>query len=457
MKKIQLLCIMIFTIGGISCTNYLDVKDKTEIIPETAEEFASLLHQHLDDIDAAYDYEILGEYTTTLSYEGYSDNLDGDLNQTDRIPLYVGEDINTFSYRYEGLYEIIKDCNIILDNLKERDTELGRKVIAVAHAMRGVCYFNLMRAYCEPFDAETAETMNGLPLVEEFDMEGKPARSTMRETVEFIVKDLETAISLNQVDKKYWFDVDVCKFYLARTYFWAEEWEKTIKIAGELLETYPLLEGAAYEEMMKSEVKLAGNELMRSGTAKGSSYTNLSFGYSQLRPVSEDLYNLFVEKENDIRYNLYFTAKRTNNKVLRSVLRTDEMCLVLAEAYAHLGNTTEALRYLNHLREHRISPYTPYTESTLPAIDENTHIKVDASGTPLSPLMAAILNERRKEFYMENGDRWFELKRNGCPEFWWGYSGVKFQTSKYLYTFPIPKKDIELNPALEQNPGYENL
>lgn len=46
--------------------------------------------------------------------------------------------------------------------------------------------------------------------------------------------------------------------------------------------------------------------------------------------------------------------------------------------------------------------------------------------------MAAILNERRKELYMENGDRWYELKRNGRPEFWWGVSGVKYETLKFF-------------------------
>ena len=64
--------------------------------------------------------------------------------------------------------------------------------------------------------------------------------------------------------------------------------------------------------------------------------------------------------------------------------------------------------------------------------------------------MSAILCERRKEFYIE-GDRWFELKRNGRPEFWVANNG-----EKYLYTYPINKSDIDLYPGLViQNPGYE--
>ena len=79
---------------------------------------------------------------------------------------------------------------------------------------------------------------------------------------------------------------------------------------------------------------------------------------------------------------------------------------------------------------------------------------VDAEGKALTPLMSSILNERRKELYME-GDRWFELKRNGRPEFWVGYNGIKYTTWKYLYTFPLWQQDLRVNPNLVQNEGYE--
>ena len=94
--------------------------------------------------------------------------------------------------------------------------------------------------------------------------------------------------------------------------------------------------------------------------------------------------------------------------------------------------------------------------ATLPAASEGEVIKVDATGTKLTPLVAAILNERRKELFME-GDRWFELKRNGSPEFWFGYNQIKYTTEKFLYTFPLRKADIIANENLVQNPGYEKL
>ncbi|WP_065219951.1 MULTISPECIES: RagB/SusD family nutrient uptake outer membrane protein [Butyricimonas] len=456
MKKVFLYIGVLLLFGLTSCDEYLDVKDKGEVLPETAEEFAALIHKYLLQIDDGSDYTILGDYTKTVSYEGYSDNLDGDLNSTTRVPIYVGTDINSLTFRYKTLYEIIKDCNIILNDLEDKSSELGKKVIATAYALRGICYYNLMRCFCEPYDKTKATDMNGVPLVEVFDMEGSPDRSTLKETADFIVDDLKTAIGMNQTDKNYRIYSDVMKFYLARVYFWIQEWDLATSTAKEVLDLYPLIQGEEYKAMMKSEVDQKGNELLRSGINKFQSYTDLQFGYLQGRLVAQNLIDLYTEKENDVRYELYFTDKLLNNKVLRSVIRSAEMCLIMAESYVHAGNTTEALRYLNHLRSHRISPYTDYTEQTLPEVDPEALIKVDATGKALTPLMSAILNERRKEFYMENGDRWFELKRNGCPEFWWGYSGVKYVTQKFLYTFPLPKADIKLNSGLVQNPGYDN-
>ena len=81
---------------------------------------------------------------------------------------------------------------------------------------------------------------------------------------------------------------------------------------------------------------------------------------------------------------------------------------------------------------------------------------VDAEGKALTKLMAAILNERRKEFFAE-GDRMFELKRNGAPEYYVLYNGLRYNNLKYMYTFPLPESDIRINPQIIQNEGYKEV
>ena len=137
-------------------------------------------------------------------------------------------------------------------------------------------------------------------------------------------------------------------------------------------------------------------------------------------------------------------------------VRSAEMCLILAESHAYLNQTKEALDYLNLLRSKRITGYTPYTMGNLPAVDEYALVRINAEGNAFTPLLWAIHCERRKELFME-GDRWFELKRNGCPEFWCAKDGLKYETQQFMYTAPIPSQDIDLIPGMIQNEGYVKL
>ncbi|MFR5660703.1 MAG: RagB/SusD family nutrient uptake outer membrane protein, partial [Butyricimonas faecihominis] len=354
MRKSSLYIIISLLFCNLSCTEYLDVKNKGEVIPETAEEFSALLHRHLYSIDGAGEYAFFGAPSTAASYEAYTDNWDADLTTKLDLPIYVGSDISSLSFRFKSLYEVIRDCNIVIGELKERDTEFGKKLLATAHTIRAVCYYTLMRNYCEPYNKSNATEMLGVPIVKEFDMEGKPERSNLKETADFIVEDLKQAISLNQTDEHYRFYVDVSKAYLARVYFWMQEWVLAASTAKEVLDKYPLISGEAYKEMIQSEVKQLGNVLIRSGISKSEGYVYTDMQKTKGRPLSLEFVNLFVEKERDIRYSFSFNTEFVNTKMLKTSLRTAEMCLIMAESYVHSGDTENGLKYLNHLRENRI-------------------------------------------------------------------------------------------------------
>jgi hypothetical protein len=137
-------------------------------------------------------------------------------------------------------------------------------------------------------------------------------------------------------------------------------------------------------------------------------------------------------------------------------MRAAEFKLIEAECCYHLGQSAEALAALNDLRRNRITGVTDYTMATLPAVNADELITVDAEGQPLTPLIGAILNERRKEMFFE-GDRVWELKRNGSPEYWTPYNGRKYVTESYMYTLPIPETDVRIIEGLVQNPGYVEL
>ncbi len=121
-------------------------------------------------------------------------------------------------------------------------------------------------------------------------------------------------------------------------------------------------------------------------------------------------------------YKFKFASIDTLNIVeYNVVLRLAELYLIRAEAYARLGNFSSAAADLNIIRARAgLGPTT-------------------ANDT--ASLITAIYQERRVEFFAEWGHRWLDLKR-----------GDSIKSVDTLY--PIPASEIQLNPALVQNPGY---
>ena len=443
----------------VSCTKYLDIKPYGEVIPKTADEFSSLLNTILEDIDYGEE-DIIGNPSSAVEFEAYADNFEANLTAYpagNSLALYVGTRLSNQQYLYSNLYEVIRDCNIVIDNLQERDTRLGKDILGTAYALRGICYYNLLRNFSEP----PVGNMNGqgVPLVTKFDMEARPVRSSIEKTFAQAESDMLAAISYDIQDKIYRFNTDVMEGFLARLYFWVGKWGQAKIYAEKVLGKYPLLNGVSYLEMMQSRMSPKGNMLIKGFIlSESSSVTGYNGSENSLsaRPVSRRFVELFAEKEKDVRYALSFNRKREHQKYGFGCLRSAEMQLILMESLYHGGDKPGALAALNEFRRNRIEEVVDYTMETLSAVNPDEYIKVDVYGEPLTPLLNSILNERRKELFME-GDRWYELKRNGRPEFWSAKQGRKYTTYKFMYTFPLPIQDVEIVKGLIQNPGYDKV
>src|SRR5690606_20084497 len=169
---------------------------------------------HLNNVDYGADELLIGNSSSLLDFEMYSDNFNATLTlfpEGSALPIYVGAHINNMDLRYQNLYAIIRDANIIINNMVESTTQEDRNVLGTAYAMRGVVYFTLLREYCEPFQSND---QLGLPLVTEFDMEERPLRSNYGATAKQIESDLKTAIDLKVDDEIFRFTEDATKAYL---------------------------------------------------------------------------------------------------------------------------------------------------------------------------------------------------------------------------------------------------
>ncbi|WP_200976444.1 RagB/SusD family nutrient uptake outer membrane protein [Echinicola sp. 20G] len=142
---------------------------------------------------------------------------------------------------------------------------------------------------------------------------------------------------------------------------------------------------------------------------------------------------------------------RVPNTTQWVVFRLGEIYLNYAEACAALGETGEAVTYLNYIR----------TRAGLP--------EVNAVG---EELISAIRHERRIELCFE-GHRYFDIRRWETPEigsedaigiliekegdqFDYGFQVVQERTwvPSFVY-YPIPRSEIQKNPEIDQNPFYQ--
>jgi starch-binding outer membrane protein, SusD/RagB family len=120
------------------------------------------------------------------------------------------------------------------------------------------------------------------------------------------------------------------------------------------------------------------------------------------------------------------------------LLRLAEIYLIRAEAKAHLNDITGAQTDLNVIR-------------TRAGLEGTTTNEKDA-------LTEEIIEEKRKELFSEQGHRWLDLKRSRLADEVMSFiTPLKGPTNweSYQQLYPIPQSDIDKNPNLVQNPGYE--
>lgn len=116
------------------------------------------------------------------------------------------------------------------------------------------------------------------------------------------------------------------------------------------------------------------------------------------------------------------------------ILRLAEQYLIRAEANAHLGNTEAAVSDVNVIRN-------------------RAGVADLASSLTQEEILLAIEEERRKEYFCEQGHRWFDLRRTGRIDAVLSQvSWKKWQSHKAL--LPIPQQELNTNKNLTQNEGY---
>lgn len=346
-------------------------------------------------------------------------------------------------------YSAINTANIVISDLNVvSDAETKNVIEGKALFIRGIMHFELVRLYALPYDASGANTNLGVPIITKAvktidNVTNSVARNTVAEVYVAVENDLKSAITkLASVDDQY-----AAKAFLARVYLQEGKYALARDVADDIITNSPYhlitnsLE-APFRTKNSSEgiFEIRQNEQSNAGTSNDglatfyASYQNSTGGDVGRADalVNTTFYNSFEtgdKRQTEMIYEGtgartgFFTKKWYSFYDNIPVCRVTEQYLIRAECNFRLGTNIGAT----------------------PADDINT-LRTRAGLEDVVPTLDIILNEREKELDYE-GFRLHDYKRTKRSIGTFAYDDPKL-------VFPIPDREINVNKALKQNPGY---
>jgi starch-binding outer membrane protein, SusD/RagB family len=301
--------------------------------------------------------------------------------------------------------------------------------------LRGLNYFNLVRFF------------GGVPILIEpsrgAGAEAQRARSTVEEVYAQIERDLEEAATLLPSGRVAGRATQTAaNALLAKVYLEQGEWQQARDRATSVIGSGTQALVGQYRDLFAVRNSTESIfELQYSVNVANSLafwFFPQDLGGRRGFAPSQELYNAY--EAGDVRrdasigvsdgdlYGVKFHRIGTSDDNV-IVLRLAEMYLVRAEANARLGAPAATVRQDIDVVRSRAGL------GALPA-----------SVATQEQLIDAILHERRVELAME-GHRFFDLRRTGRAE-------AVLDLPAWRLLFPIPQTELDVNEALEQNPGY---
>lgn len=460
MKYINKLTGLFIILSGMtSCfSEYIDKKpDQKLVVPTSVSDFQALLDQVQDsqmNVEPTLGFIASDDfYITDAGFNALSDIQQAvylwadDVYGSDRV-------IQDWARPYRQIFR----ANVVLEGMAniKKVTPEGNLVKGSALYFRAMAYYNLAQLFRPPYSKNTADHTAGIPLKSESDVTQKPEASTLQQTYEQIINDLNDALLLlpGYTEIKSRPDQKAANALLARVYLTMGLYEQAEAYADRVLSVHPAL--IDYNTLLASSNRPFppslpyGNEevLFHSVLSSGNSYIGNSL-------VSVDSLLFDTYDENDLRKVLFFQRNASglytfkgsyspsllgNYYAFFSGLAVDEMYLIRAECRARNNKTALALEDLNLLLSSRWRTGTYVPVSNLSSEDA----------------LKKILEERRKQL-VGRGLRWSDLRRLNqegpfATEVQRLIRGQKYVLAPgdHRYTFPIPEEEIR--ETIEQNP-----
>ncbi len=474
--QVNVLIVGLLTVAG--CDSYIDITPKGAITVDSVSQYYELI------INPMRCYNVSSFYMLSDDAWAKESNIIGNENRSfDGINFTFNEQaertILADNNLYANIYAYIMRENLVINNIDEAPGNEAMKTLAKAEArvLRAWDHFVAVNLYAKSYTPATASEDGGVCIVNQYDLESMPAKSTVADVYRFIISELEAAVPLllehpvniYHPNKAYGYGL------LSLVYLFHRDWEKARDAAKQSLALNSAL--VDYNEIPASgfysfrKYAMENNPEVLSYMWMGSGWTTETVALYAHGQISPELVGLF-DTANDLRYSkflrqsgnsiinyfdigsgaaIWTPATDSNRFTYMTVgLRTAEVYLILAEAYARLNQLDEAKNYVETLRAHRIK---------------------GGDGTIAAPasqkeMMDQIILERRKELLF-GFHRFFDLKRfNTEADYQKTVTRVfpvvnvsaehpqqtyTLRPDSRLYIIPFPKTARDKNPNLTLN------
>ncbi|WP_169304446.1 RagB/SusD family nutrient uptake outer membrane protein [Pedobacter frigoris] len=461
MKKFNTYILIILTISALSgCkkqNDWLNEKtNKSDIVPQKIGDYQAILDNTLEMNERAFinsglvasdnmfirdkDVAVLWEYERNIYlWQGN---------------YWEGGNSSEWNYGFRG----VEFSNLVLEGLAAINnvTAEHNNVMGQAYFYRAFALYNLAQLFCKPYTETSAGSDLGLPIRETSDVNVIiRERSSLKQTYDFILADLQHAIELLPQTQPYNTrpNVRAAKALLSKVYLVMEDYAKAGIYADQVLTAYGQLLDFNNTSIINYN---SDNRFPLYGTnnpeilfyAQKYNYTSITAATINTGVIVPELYTSY--SSDDLRKTLLYTTRDGAVRYVGSYtgwyynfvgIATNELYLIRAECSARNGSKDQALADLNLLLQKRFKTGT-FTGITASSAED---------------ALKLVLIERRKELPFTANLRWEDLRRlNRDQRFQKTITRTANGTVYTLlpndkrYVFPIPDSEIEQS-GIQQN------
>ena len=347
--------------------------------------------------------------------------------------------------QWTDAYQTINTANNVLSALNQfSDSQERARIKGEALFIRGALHFELVRLFSKPWNAGDPSSNLGVPLILEptrsITGEDNVTRDNVQAVYDQVISDLTTARDSLPAANGVFADTYAASAFLSRVYLMQGEYEAAAQAANRVIQSGEYSLAPTFAEAFNNSENIPEYIFAIEVTPQdGGSDLNLFYA-SEVDGGRGDINILQQHLDRyaagDARGDFFYEDSGTGDTRTQKwqddeadganipVVRHAEMFLTRAEANLRAGTTIgeDPVDDVNRIR-------------TRADLDSVSTVTVDD-----------VLRQRRLEFAFE-GNLLHDLKRTGRS-----IGSIPFDANRLVY--PIPQREIDSNPEIQQNPGY---